>query len=200
MTVDNTHVERCLLMVKASAESSVDEIIRTLKKAGFTIIQSQRVQLTPAEASDFYCSHSTKNTFVELVASVSSKPVTVIVCGKANCVADLNTLCGPKDVADARETAPESLSALYGTDGIDNGLHVSPSVDAAASEIRQFFPQAKLEPVPSVADTQAYLDEHINPTLLAGLTQLCKAKPDRPVEWIAKYLLANNPNQPQVEV
>ena len=38
-------------------------------------------------------------------------------------------------------------------------------------------------------DAAAYL----NPTLTRGLVELCRTQPDRPVEWLAHWLLVNKP-------
>jgi hypothetical protein len=43
-----------------------------------------------------------------------------------------------------------------------------------------------------------YINKQVNPTLLKGLAALCKAKPEKPVEWLADWLNANNPNKPIV--
>ena len=34
------------------------------------------------------------------------------------------------------------------------------------------------------------------PTLTTGLVELCRTKPANPVAWLAKWLIANNPNAP----
>eukprot|EP00483_Globobulimina_turgida_P001077 UN01079 len=41
-----------------------------------------------------------------------------------------------------------------------------------------------------------YLDETIVPILLAGMTQLVKERPLDPIEYLAQFLLKNNPNSP----
>ena len=48
-------------------------------------------------------------------------------------------LCGPEDAAVARDTAPQSLRAQYGSDAVKNGVHGSGSVAAAAREAAFFF-------------------------------------------------------------
>ena len=50
--------------------------------------------------------------------------------------------------------------------------------------------------------SQEYCSEKINPVLQKGLTELCRAKPSGldAVQWLGKWLLANNPNQPAVDM
>jgi protein dpy-30 len=40
---------------------------------------------------------------------------------------------------------------------------------------------------------QQYLDKYVVPTLLPGLTAVAEERPDNPEEWLAYYLLKNNP-------
>ncbi|KAJ7401800.1 hypothetical protein BTVI_92541 [Pitangus sulphuratus] len=74
-----------------------------------------------------------------------------------------------------------SLRALYGTDELRNGLHGSLNVSSAEREIRFMFPEAILEPVPTGQRARDYLNLYVKPTLLAGLTALCKKKPADPM-------------------
>jgi Dpy-30 motif len=52
----------------------------------------------------------------------------------------------------------------------------------------------------SNAETQTYLNEKIYPVLTKGLTFLCKEKPADPVQWLAQWLIRNNPDSAQVQV
>eukprot|EP01083_Nonionella_stella_P185899 679215_1 len=39
-----------------------------------------------------------------------------------------------------------------------------------------------------------YLDQTVVPVLLSGMTELIKERPTDPIEYLAHYLLKNNPN------
>ena len=43
--------------------------------------------------------------------------------------------------------------------------------------------------------TKAYLEASITPTVLRALTEVSKARPDNPIEFVAYYLLKHNPNR-----
>ena len=43
--------------------------------------------------------------------------------------------------------------------------------------------------------TKAYLEETITPTVLRALSEVCKARPDNPLEFVAYYMLKHNPNR-----
>jgi len=40
---------------------------------------------------------------------------------------------------------------------------------------------------------RAYLDQTVVPILLDGMSALVKERPPNPVEWLAAYLIKNNP-------
>ena len=40
-----------------------------------------------------------------------------------------------------------------------------------------------------------YLMKHVMPTLTQGLIECCKVRPDDPVDYLAEYLFAQNPQE-----
>ena len=42
--------------------------------------------------------------------------------------------------------------------------------------------------------TKAYLEQTIQPTVMQALSEVCRARPDNPMEFVAYYLLKHNPN------
>lgn len=40
---------------------------------------------------------------------------------------------------------------------------------------------------------RAYLEQTVVPILLQGMSSLVKERPSNPVEWLAAYLIKNNP-------
>ena len=43
--------------------------------------------------------------------------------------------------------------------------------------------------------TKAYLEATIIPTVMRALTEVCEARPDNPLEFLAYYILKHNPNR-----
>ena len=78
---------------------------------------------------------------------------------------------------------------MYGTDDQMNGLHGSDCYSSAAREIRFFFPDSIVEPIPVGQAARDYLAKAVNPTLLKGLTQLCKEKPRHPVVRVKQFVI-----------
>jgi len=42
---------------------------------------------------------------------------------------------------------------------------------------------------------RAYLDQTVVPILLEGMSELVKVRPEKPVEWLAAYLIKNDPQK-----
>jgi nucleoside diphosphate kinase len=191
-------VERTLAMIKPDAVHKSSEIEDIIQRAGFTILNKRRIHLTPEQASEFYAEHFGKLFFPSLVGYMSSGPVIALVLAREKAVQYWRELIGPTNALKAKNTHPDSLRALYGTDDQRNGLHGSDSLASAEREIRFFFSESVIEPVAVGQNAKDYLSQSVNPTLLKALSELCKQKPLHPVIWLADWLVHNNPNKPMI--
>lgn len=186
-------LERTLAIVKPDAIKKCKEIEDVILRNGFTILERRFVQLTPEQASEFYAEHFGKLFFPSLIGYMTSGPVVVMMLARLNAVKAWNHLIGPKDVVAAREREPNSLRARFGTDEQQNAVHGSETEEVAARELRFFFSNAVVEPISKGELAKDYLAKAVNPTLLKGLTALCKRKPENPARWLSDWLINNNP-------
>lgn len=192
-------VERTLAIIKPEAINKALEIEEIIVRSGFTILQKRRVHMTPEQVSDFYAEHFGKLFFPNLVAYMSSGPVIVYALAREKAISYWREMLGPTNSIKARDTHPDSLRAIYGTDNQRNGVHGSDSYRSSEREIRFFFHDSITEPISVGEAAQDYLARAINPTLIKGLTELCKKKPFHPVTWLADWLLDNNPYKPNIK-
>ncbi|XP_007662155.1 nucleoside diphosphate kinase homolog 5 isoform X2 [Ornithorhynchus anatinus] len=191
------YVERTLAVIKPDAVDKEEEIEDIILRSGFTIIQRRKLQLSPEQCSNFYAKLYGKMFFPNLTAYMSSGPLVAMILARDKAISYWKELMGPRDSFRAKETHPGSLRAIYGTDDLRNAVHGSDTFAAAEKEIRFMFP-AVIEPISTGAAARDYLNLYVNPTLLKGLTELCKHKPADPFTWLADWLLKNNPNKPRV--
>ncbi|XP_068596913.1 nucleoside diphosphate kinase homolog 5 [Brachionichthys hirsutus] len=192
------YVERTLAIVKPDAVHRAEEIEEAILESGFTIVQKRTLQLSPEQCSDFYADQYGKLSFPSLTAFMSSGPIIALTLACHDAIARWKSIMGPGNSIQAREIHPESLRAKYGTNELKNALHGSETIHAAVREIKFIFPNTVIEPVPSREDPNQYLSRLVNPTLLHGLTEVCRHKPYNPCLWLANWLIKNNPNMPKI--
>ncbi|KAL7641484.1 UNVERIFIED_CONTAM: hypothetical protein RMT77_007355 [Armadillidium vulgare] len=194
--MEGAKVEHTLAMIKPDAVSKIEQIEEEIHDAGFTILQKKHHTLTKEEAEEFYAEHEGKPFFETLIEYMTSGAVVAMVLSKKDAIAEWRKFLGPTKVSVALEEAPESFRARYGDPDNDshNAGHGSDSEESAQREIQFFFPQLTLEPPTDEEGAKDYLNFSISPTLVRGLSELCKEKPGEPAIWLADWLLKNNPN------
>lgn len=197
--MDGIYVQRTLAIIKPDAVHKAEEIEDIILRTGFSLLQKRWIHLSPEQCSEFYSDHSSKIFFPSLVAFMSSGPVVVMELAKDNAIQSWRELIGPTNSRKAREIAPDTIRAKYGTDEQCNAVHGSDSEASAERELRFFFNRSVIEPLPIGQTAKDYVENKLNPTLLKALTQLCKEKPQDPLTWLADYLLNNNPYKPLVK-
>ncbi|XDV37625.1 hypothetical protein PO909_007201 [Leuciscus waleckii] len=153
--------------------------------AGYTdnlirVWQKRQLQLSPEQCSDFYAEHYGKLYFPHLTAFMSSGPVVALALARHQAIATWKAIMGPVSSIKARETHPDCLRARLGTCDLRNAVHGSDSFSAAEKEIRFMFPNSVIEPIPMGDAAKYYLSRYVSPTLITGLTELCKKKPMDP--------------------
>uniref|UniRef100_A0A452RZK3 Nucleoside diphosphate kinase-like domain-containing protein n=1 Tax=Ursus americanus TaxID=9643 RepID=A0A452RZK3_URSAM len=82
--------------------------------------------------------------FPNLTAYMSSGPLVAMILARHKAISYWKELLGPSNTLVAKETHPDSLRAIYGTDDLRNALHGSNDFAAAEREIRFMFPEGEL--------------------------------------------------------
>lgn len=100
----------------------------------------------------------------------------------------------------AAAEAAEKLSTFIAQS--DDALRLSVAVSAkanyASKAVNILFPAMATDNIPSNGEAREYVQEELKGLLLSGLTELAKQRPANPIEWLAQYLLNNNPRSPPV--
>jgi nucleoside-diphosphate kinase len=117
------------------------KIIALLEEKGFTIRAARVMQLTRAQAGEFYAVHRERPFYGELVQFMTSGPCMPIVLEKTNAVAALRDAIGATDPAEA---AAGTVRKLYAESKGRNAIHASDSDENAQREARFFFAESDL--------------------------------------------------------
>ena len=131
-------IETTFAIVKPDARQDAPSIIKAAEEAGFVVAHSRVLTMTPQMAREFYSEHYGKNFFGTLVEFMTSGECIALALRKANAVADWRTLIGPTSSLRAKEQAPDSLRARFGTDNTKNACHGSASIPEALAELSYF--------------------------------------------------------------
>lgn len=130
--------ERTLSILKpdATRRNLTGAINARFEQAGLRIVAQKRIQLSQAQAEQFYAVHKERPFFNDLVSFMISGPVVVQVLEGDNAMARNREIMGATNPANAaegtiRKDFAESIEA--------NSVHGSDSVENAAIEIAFFF-------------------------------------------------------------
>jgi len=132
-----------LTIIKPDAfgASKAGKIIALLEEKGFTVRAARVMQLTKAQAGEFYAVHRERPFYAELVQFMTSGPCMPMVLEKANAVSALRDAIGATDPAEA---AAGTVRKLYAESKGRNAIHASDSDENAQREARFFFAETDL--------------------------------------------------------
>ena len=130
---------RTLAIIKPDAFGGhkAGKIIALLEEKGFTLRGARVVQLSDAQAGDFYAVHKERPFYPSLVEFMTSGACMPLVLEKENAVPALREAIGATDPAEA---AAGTVRKLYAESKGRNAIHASDSDENAANEIAFFFP------------------------------------------------------------
>ncbi len=131
-------VERTFSILKpdATARNLTGAINAMIEKAGLRIVAQKRVQITKAQAEQFYGVHKARPFFGELVEFMTSGPVVVQVLEGENAIAKYREVMGATDPSKADAN---TIRKVHAKSIGENSVHGSDSAENAAIEIAQFF-------------------------------------------------------------
>ena len=129
---------RTFTMIKPDATSKgyTGAILDQIIKAGFSVKAMKWIQLSKAQAGEFYAVHKERPFYGELVDFMCSGPIVAAILEKENAVADFRTLIGATNFKDAAEG---TIRKKYATSIGENAIHGSDSDENAKIEGDFFF-------------------------------------------------------------
>jgi nucleoside-diphosphate kinase len=111
-------------------------ILAEIDKAGFRLVAIKKQSISREQAEGFYHVHKGRPFFNDLCAFMSSGPLFLMVLEKENAIADLRTLMGATNPANA---ADGTLRKKFASSIQENAIHGSDAEDTAAFEIGYWF-------------------------------------------------------------
>ena len=130
--------ERTFSIIKpdATRRNLTGRINALFEEAGLRIVAQKRLQLTTAQAENFYGVHRERGFFRDLVTFMTSGPVVAQVLEGESAVSRNREIMGATDPAKA---AAGTVRAVFAESIEANSVHGSDSAENAATEIAFFF-------------------------------------------------------------
>ena len=134
---------RTLAIIKPDAfgAGKAGKIIALLEEKGFTLRGARVLQLSDAQAGEFYAVHRERPFYPSLVEFMTSGAVMPLVLEKESAVAALREAIGATDPAEAAEG---TVRKLYAESKGRNAIHASDSDENAAREVAFFFAETEI--------------------------------------------------------
>eukprot|EP00929_Paragymnodinium_shiwhaense_P015313 TRINITY_DN123389_c0_g1_i1.p1 TRINITY_DN123389_c0_g1~~TRINITY_DN123389_c0_g1_i1.p1 ORF type:complete len:1512 (-),score=471.27 TRINITY_DN123389_c0_g1_i1:162-4697(-) len=148
--LDSLPRERTLAVIKSDGlqagqrnKQTLEEMAEALAaEAGLIVVAKRGCELTEQQAT-MLCKDYEDTEGARSVLLAEHGCVAMLLEGRG-AVARWQLLCGPINSGAAREVAPTSLRAIWGTDSTSNAVHASASLEAAEEEVASFFPAESL--------------------------------------------------------
>lgn len=130
--------QRTFSIVKPDAvgKGYTGAILSEIEKAGFQIVAVKKLSISKEQAKGFYYVHKERPFFDSLTGFMSSGPIVLMVLEKDNAIADLRTLMGATNPANA---ADGTIRKKYAESIEKNAIHGSDGEDTAAFEVGYWF-------------------------------------------------------------
>ena len=131
-------LQRTFSIIKpdATKRNLTGAIAAKFEAAGLRIVASKRIQLTLAQAQQFYGVHSERPFFGELCEFMISEPIVVQVLEGEDAIAKNREVMGATNPAHADEG---TIRKEYALSIGENSVHGSDAPETAAEEIAFFF-------------------------------------------------------------
>jgi nucleoside-diphosphate kinase len=133
-------VQRTLSIIKPDGvkKNVIGKILTRFEDAGLKVLGVKMMQLSDAQAGEFYAVHKERPFFKDLVSFMTSGPVVVSVLEGENAVQMNRDLMG---ATDPKKAAPGTIRADFAESIDANTVHGSDSAENAAIEVKFFFPE-----------------------------------------------------------
>lgn len=132
-----------LVMVKPDAHQQMGQVLELIYKSGLTVGRMRMVRFNDHDAERFLGASSSSSgssaPSASAKRSLQGDAMLAIEVAGDDIIARVHELAGPADPADAKEAAPNSIRAIFGTSRDANAVHTSASIETGRSELAYIF-------------------------------------------------------------
>lgn len=137
-------IQQTLALIRPEAMCNREAITQRICDAGFKVLDSTIVKLSPEQAANLYADQIIQPAFPLKIVSLCSGPVQAMCLAKPEAIKEFRALLGAETASESRSTWPGSLRSYFGSCGIRNGILGSVDLQSARREIQFFFPNSNV--------------------------------------------------------
>ncbi|SAM01916.1 hypothetical protein [Absidia glauca] len=126
--------EQTLAVIKPDGFSQAADIVKQLQSNDFHLIDVRTTTLTTSTVAEWYHAKRNESYYPSLERYLTRGPVQVLILERVDAIAGLRRVIGPTDPHLARQLAPRSIRALFGTNVQENAIHASDSLATFKAE------------------------------------------------------------------
>ena len=136
-------IERTFSIIKPDGveKGVIGRVLSRFEAAGLKPVAIRLKRLSQAEAEGFYAVHRARPFFADLVKSMTSGPVVLMVLEGEGAIAKNRDVMG---ATDPKKAAPGTIRADFATDIEKNTVHGSDAPETARVKISHFFPEVEV--------------------------------------------------------
>lgn len=126
-------------LIKPDGIEHMGSIFDIIHREGYYIRNLRMAQFTKATAKNFYDEHTHQDFYPKFADHITSGPVVGMRLGRLDAISHFRNLIGPRKSDEAKEMAPHSIRAQFGTDGRKNAIHGADGEKTKDRECELFF-------------------------------------------------------------
>ena len=136
-------IERTFSIIKPDGveKGVIGRVIARFEAVGLKPVAMKLKRLSQAEAEGFYAVHRARPFFADLVKSMTSGPVVLMVLEGEGAIARNREVMG---ATNPKKAAAGTLRADFATDIEKNTVHGSDAPETAKVEVSYFFPEIEV--------------------------------------------------------
>lgn len=134
---------RTVALIKPDSYNNIGRILSAITQSGLTVARLKMIRMSNEDAMAFTNMQEGEGSGPEHAQLLVSDVVVVMELIGDDAVNMWQAMIGPFSPAEAQSTAPRSIRAQLGTDGVRNAVHGSSSSAKAEEELEFFFGASK---------------------------------------------------------
>ncbi|OAF71967.1 NME/NM23 family member 8 [Intoshia linei] len=153
--------EKTIALIKPGHKED-DEIINEIKNSGFSILSSEKKEISLSIAETIYENCKDRDYYEDLLSYMTNGKTLVMLLSKNNAVNDWREKMGNVDPKIAKTENVDSIRAKYGDDVLKNVVHGSSNLDRAKKELKLLLGNTSEFLEKFEKDSSAQTEEKVN--------------------------------------